>query len=155
MVGAGCFWGVEHLFKKLGGVIFATSGYSGGEVENPTYQQICSGQTGHFEAVEVTFNTEKVDLEKVLKYFFEIHNFEQENGQGLDIGDQYKSVIFYQNEAQQQTAQKVIQQLSQLGYSPATQILPAKTFYSAEKYHQNYYQKNGKQPYCHIHKKIF
>jgi len=99
--------------------------------------------------------SEKIDLEKVLTYFFEIHNFEQENGQGPDIGDQYKSVIFYQNEAQQQTTQKIIQQLSQLGYSPVTQILPAKTFYPAEKYHQNYYQKNGKQPYCHIHKKIF
>lgn len=155
IVGAGCFWGVEHWFKKLNGILSAVSGYSGGSLENPSYEQICTGKTGHFEVVEILFNKEKLDLEKVLKYFFEIHNFEQQNGQGPDLGEQYESVIFYQNEEQKQVAENLIQKLLEMNYQPATKILSAKSFYPAEIYHQNYYQKTGKKPYCHSYKQIF
>ena len=155
VVGGGCFWGIEHLFKKLDGILSVISGYSGGELENPTYEQICTGKTGHFEVVEILFNKEKLDLEKVLKYFFEIHNFQQAGGQGPDLGYQYQSVIFYQNENQKEIAKNLIQKLVEMQYKPTTQILPAKNFYPAEIYHQNYYQKTGKQPYCHSYKEIF
>jgi peptide methionine sulfoxide reductase msrA/msrB len=155
VVGGGCFWGVEHLFKKLDGVISVTSGYCGGNLKNPTYQQVCKGDTGHYEVVKIVFDKDKTDYQQVLKYFFEIHDFEQADGQGPDIGSQYQSVIFYQNTEQQQIATKIIQQLKDLKYSPVTKTIEAQTFYPAEEYHQDYYNKNGKQPYCHSYKKIF
>jgi len=155
VLGAGCFWGVEHLFKKLDGVISAVSGYSGGEIENPSYELVCTGKSGHYEVVEIWFNNQKISLEEILKYFFEIHDFQQANGQGPDIGEQYKSVIFYENQQTKEIAKKLIQELTNKGYSTATMLIEAKDFYRAESYHQKYYQKTGKQPYCHIHKKIF
>lgn len=154
-VGAGCFWGVEHLFKKLDGVLSAVSGYSGGESKNPNYQEVCTGKTGHYEVVQLIFNKDETNVEKILKYFFEIHDFEQTDGQGPDIGNQYQSVIFYENQKQKETAENLIQKLLEMNYRPATKILPVKPFYPAEDYHQNYYQKTGKQPYCHRYQKIF
>ncbi len=155
VVGGGCFWGIEYLFRKLNGILSVTSGYCGGNADNPSYKQVCSGITGHYEVVEVVFEKTEISLEEVLKYFFEIHDFEQVGGQGPDIGQQYESVIFYQNDKQKSVAQKLIDQLSSMNYSVATKLLPAKTFYPAELYHQRYYQRTKKTPYCHFYKKIF
>lgn len=152
---AGCFWGVEYLFKKLPGVLKTEVGYSGGEKDHPTYEQVCSGTTGHYEAIRIVYDPAKIKFEDLVKYFFEIHDSTQKNGQGPDIGEQYLSVIFYFNDDQKNLAEKVIQELKQKGINPATKILPVKTFWPAETYHQDYYAKTGKQPYCHVHRKIF
>lgn len=152
---AGCFWGVEHLFKTLPGVTGTEVGYTGGVTKNPTYEEVCAGNTGHFEAVKVEYNPQKVSYEDLVKFFFEIHDFEQQNGQGPDVGNQYLSVIFYDNASEKQTAKEIIKQLTEKGYTVATQLKPKSEFYPAEQYHQDYYEKNGKTPYCHLHKKIF
>ncbi len=151
----GCFWGVELLFQQKYGVILATSGYMGGRVENPTYKDVCSGQTGHYETVEVTYDPLKVSYEELVKYFFEIHDFTQENGQGPDIGQQYQSVIFYNDENEKNIVSGIIDTLKKKGYEVATILKPVTKFFVAEDYHQDYYLKNNKKPYCHIHKKIF
>jgi peptide methionine sulfoxide reductase msrA/msrB len=150
----GCFWGVEHLFKQLEGVLDTRVGYMGGKRKNPTYEQVCTGLTGHYETVEVIFDPKKIDEELLVKYFFEIHDFTQEDGQGPDIGEQYKSVIFYTNERQRQVAERIKDQLSQ-NYRVTTQIKKASDFWLAEDYHQDYYAKTGKTPYCHYRRKIF
>jgi peptide methionine sulfoxide reductase msrA/msrB len=150
----GCFWGVEHLFKQLEGVLDTRVGYMGGKRKNPTYEQVCTGLTGHYETVEVIFDPKKIDEESLVKYFFEIHDFTQEDGQGPDIGEQYKSVIFYTNERQRQVAERIKDQLSQK-YRVTTQIKKASDFWLAEDYHQDYYAKTGKTPYCHYRRKIF
>lgn len=150
----GCFWGVEHLFKQLDGVVDTRVGYMGGHRKNPTYEQVCTGLTGHYETVEVIFDPLKIDEETLVKYFFEIHDFTQENGQGPDIGEQYKSVIFYTNEKQKEVAEKIKDELSKK-YKVATQIKKASDFWLAEDYHQDYYEKTGKAPYCHYRRKIF
>ncbi len=150
----GCFWGVEHLFKQLEGVLDTRVGYMGGKRKNPTYEQVCTGLTGHYETVEVIFDPKKIDEELLVKYFFEIHDFTQEDGQGPDIGEQYKSVIFYTNERQRQVAERIKDQLSQK-YRVTTQIKKASDFWLAEDYHQDYYAKTGKTPYCHYRRKIF
>lgn len=150
----GCFWGVEHLFKQLEGVLDTRVGYMGGKRKNPTYEQVCTGLTGHYETVEVIFDPKKIDEELLVKYFFEIHDFTQEDGQGPDIGEQYKSVIFYTNERQRQVAERIKDQLSQK-YRVTTQIKKASDFWLAEDYHQDYYTKTGKTPYCHYRRKIF
>lgn len=155
ILGAGCFWGVEYWFKKLKGVLSVTSGYSGGNMANPSYEDVCSGQTGHYEVVQVLFDSDLVGVEKLLKYFFEIHNFEQANGQGPDIGEQYQSIIFYQDDKQRKIAQDLVYILQKLNFHPATKILASRPFYKAEEYHQNYYQKTSKYPYCHSYNKIF
>lgn len=152
---AGCFWGVEYYFKKLPGVLKAEVGYSGGNKTKPTYREVCSGNTGHYEAIRVVYDPEKVNYEKLVKYFFEIHDPGQADGQGPDRGQQYLSVIFYYNDEQKQIAQKVISEFKGLGYSVATRLLPVSTFWPAEQYHQEYYEKNGKQPYCHQYVKKF
>ncbi|MBD3330430.1 peptide-methionine (S)-S-oxide reductase MsrA [Candidatus Peregrinibacteria bacterium] len=152
---AGCFWGVEHYFKKLKGVTETKVGYTGGETKNPGYEQVCAKNTGHFEAIEVTYDPSKITYEKLVKYFFEIHDFSQENGQGPDIGPQYKSAIFFANKEEKQISEKIISLLKEKGYEVATKRLPTKTFYPAEEYHQNYYFKKGAEPYCHFWKKIF
>uniref|UniRef100_A0A7C5U407 Peptide methionine sulfoxide reductase MsrA n=1 Tax=Fervidobacterium nodosum TaxID=2424 RepID=A0A7C5U407_9BACT len=150
----GCFWGVEHLFKQLEGVIDTRVGYMGGHLKNPTYEQVCTGLTGHYETVEVIFDPQKIDEERLVKYFFEIHDFTQEDGQGPDIGEQYKSVIFYTNEKQKVVAEEIINMLKKK-YKVATQVKKASDFWLAEDYHQDYYEKTGKVPYCHYRRKIF
>ncbi|MFN3282979.1 MAG: bifunctional methionine sulfoxide reductase B/A protein [Pseudothermotoga sp.] len=151
---AGCFWGVEHLFKELEGVVDTDVGYMGGHRKNPTYEQVCTGTTGHAETVRIIFDPLKIDLEKLIKYFFEIHDFTQFGGQGPDIGDQYRSVIFYTNDEQRIVAENIKAELSKK-YTVFTSIEKAKEFYIAEEYHQDYYQKTGKMPYCHFRRKVF
>jgi len=152
---AGCFWGVEYYFQNATGVISTTVGYTGGKTKKPTYSQVCSEKTGHAEAVEITYDPARTTYETLAKLFFEIHDFTQLNRQGPDTGDQYRTAIFYKTPEQKQIAEKLIQQLILKGYDVKTQINPAKNFYPAEDYHQKYYQKNKKLPYCHTRKKIF
>jgi len=151
----GCFWGVEYYFKNAPGVISVTAGYTAGHTKNPTYEQVCTDKTGHAEAIEIVFDPTKTNYENSAKLFFEIHDFTQLNRQGPDIGTQYRSGIYYLNDEQKQTAEKLVEILKQKGYEVKTEIKPANTFWSAEAYHQDYYEKTGKTPYCHIYKKIF
>lgn len=149
---AGCFWGVEGSFRAVPGVVDAISGYAGGHVEHPTYEQVCEGTTGHAESVEVTFDTTKVSYETLVRKFFAIHDPTQMNRQGPDVGEQYRSVIFYHSDAQKQIAEKVKAELAP-NYFPktiATSIEPAKTFWKAEEYHQRYAEKHPGQVVCHI-----
>jgi len=151
----GCFWGVEYLFEKNDGVISAVSGYMGGTKENPTYQEVSHGKTGHLEAVEITYDPGRVGYEDLAKFFFEIHDPTQANGQGPDIGEQYLSAVFYNNDDEKETALKLIDILKGKGHDVVTKVLPASTFWKAEEYHQDYYDKNKKQPYCHVYQKKF
>ena len=152
---AGCFWGVEYYFKRLKGVTKTTVGFMGGEIENPSYKQVKTGMTGHLETIEVEYEPETVSYEALVRYFFEIHNFEQADGQGIDIGTQYLSAIWFNNTEERDTAIKVFGELTQMGYHPATQIRQAMPFYPAEDYHQNYLDERQETPECHIYMKIF
>lgn len=152
---AGCFWGVEYFFKKLHGVVKTEVGYAGGKKLNPTYEEICNGNTGYLETIRVLYDTGKINYEEVAKYFFEIHDPTQANGQGPDRGEQYLSAIFYYNNSQKNIAKKLIVELNAKGYQVATQLRSASTFWRAEQYHQDYYQKTKKNPYCHQHIKRF
>ena len=152
---AGCFWGVEYYFKRLKGVTKTTVGFMGGEIENPSYKQVKTGTTGHLETIEVEYDPETVSYEGLVRYFFEIHNFEQADGQGIDIGTQYLSAIWFNDLAERDTAIKVFGELTQMGYHPATQIRQAMPFYPAEDYHQNYLDERQETPECHIYTKIF
>ena len=154
-IAGGCFWGVEFYFEKLEGVISAISGYMGGHIENPTYQMVCSGFSGHLEVVEVTYDEDIVSFEEIVKLFFEIHDFTQTNGQGPDIGSQYLSAIFYVDEKQKSISEKLILELSQKGFKVATSLYEFVPFYEAEDYHQDYYERHQKVPYCHRYRKIF
>ncbi len=148
--GAGCFWGVEHIFKDIPGVLDAVSGYSGGHTKNPTYQQICEGDTGHIEVVQLTYDPAKVSFDTLADVFFRLHDPTQVNGQGPDIGYQYRSVIFYHDDAQKAAAERIKTARAPKYKRPiATTIEAAETFYKAEDYHQDYYVKTGKTPYCH------
>lgn len=151
----GCFWGVEYHMEQMIGVISAESGYIGGTKENPTYREVCDHTTGHAEAVSVVYDPDKTDYETLVRLFFEIHDPTQVNRQGPDIGDQYRSEIFYLNEEQKQTAEKLIKILEDKGYKIATKLTPATTFYPAEGYHQDYYEKKNGTPYCHVYTKRF
>jgi peptide methionine sulfoxide reductase msrA/msrB len=145
----GCFWGVESMFDAEKGVVAATSGFMGGKTENPTYEQVCRGNTGHAETVEVEFDPSVVSYEDLAKLFFEVHDPTQLNRQGPDMGAQYRSAVFYTSDEQKKTAERLIGILMGKGYNVVTQVAPAGTFWPAEEYHQDYYAKSGKQPYCH------
>jgi peptide-methionine (S)-S-oxide reductase len=149
--GGGCFWCVEAVFDRLKGVTAVESGYAGGHVENPTYKQVCNGNTGHAEVVRVTFNPEEVSYGELLDVFFTVHDPTTLNRQGNDVGTQYRSVIFYTTEEQYREAKKKIEELTAARTWPApivTSIEPAGKFYVAEDYHQEYFANNGSQPYC-------
>ncbi len=152
---SGCFWGTEFMFQKEDGVISTDVGYTGGFVENPSYQQVCTGKTGHAEAMKIVFNPAKVSYEKLARLFFETHDPTQVNGQGPDIGTQYRSGIYYANETQKAVAEKLIGELKGKGIKVATEVQAASKFWPAEEYHQEYYAKNGKKPYCHSYRKLF
>ncbi len=151
----GCFWGVEYWMKKIPGVLLVTSGYTGGSKAYPTYEDVCSGQTGHAEAVEVIYDRKQVDYETLAKRFLEIHDPTQHNHQGPDYGDQYRSAIFYLNDEQKKTAEKLIKILKDSGTNAVTEIAPAARFWPAEEYHQDYYNRKNSAPYCHFYVKRF
>lgn len=150
-LGAGCFWCVEAIFDELEGVVSVESGYSGGKVKNPTYKEICTGTTGHAEVINVVYNPTKISLVSLLEVFFATHNPTTLNKQGADVGTQYRSVIFYHNEAQKQQAEEIIDTLNKNKVFPnpiVTEVTAFDKFYKAEDYHQEYYQLNKTQPYC-------
>lgn len=151
----GCFWGMEYFFQKADGVLSTSVGYMGGHKENPTYEEVCSGRTGHIETLEVVFDPSKTTYETLARLFFEIHDPTQVNRQGPDIGEQYRSVVFYIDDKQKEFAGKLVGLLEGKGYRIATEITQAKTFWKAEDYHQDYYQNNGHTPYCHGYTKRF
>lgn len=149
----GCFWGVEAAFSKLPGVISAPCGYTGGRTENPTYKEVCNGNTYHAEAVLVDFDPSEISYEDLVRFFFKIHDPTTLNRQGPDIGSQYRSAIFYLDENQKSTAEKIKKELeeSKTYNKPiVTQIAPASQFYFAEEYHQKYFEKHGIEGSCHI-----
>ena len=152
---AGCFWGVEYYFKRLKGVTKTVVGFMGGDMENPSYKQVKTGTTGHLETIEVEYDPELVSYEALVRYFFEIHNFEQVDGQGIDIGTQYLSAIWFNDNTERDTAIKVFGELMQMGYSPVTQIRTVMSFYPAEDYHQDYLDLRGETPECHVYRRIF
>jgi peptide-methionine (S)-S-oxide reductase len=149
---AGCFWGVEETFRQTDGVLSTRVGYTGGNVENPSYEMVCTDGTGHAEAVEVTYDPAKVSYETLLQIFWDNHNPTTMNRQGPDIGSQYRSAIFYHSEEQKDAAEKSLKKLEESGKwkNPiVTQIVPAATFYEAEDYHQQYLAKRGLSS-CHM-----
>src|SRR3712207_4341435 len=151
MFGAGCFWGVETTFRNINGVTNAAVGYAGGKTENPTYEQVCTDETGHAEVVEVEFDPSRVSYNQLLDVFWSTHNPTTLNRQGPDVGTQYRSVIFYYTESQRLTAVQSKQETDASGLWPrpiVTEITPFTDFYKAEVYHQNFYRQNPYQPYC-------
>jgi peptide methionine sulfoxide reductase msrA/msrB len=151
----GCFWGVEHLFEQKKGVYSAVSGYTGGTLADPTYQDVLTHTSGHLEAVKVYYNPLEVSYEDLAKFFFEIHDPTQTDGQGPDIGNQYLSAIFYRSRSEFDTAVRLIEILEAKGLKIATTLRGAAIFYPAEEYHQDYYVRKGSQPYCHAWVKRF
>ncbi len=151
IVAAGCFWGVEYQLKRLPGVLKTEVGYTGGTQDSPSYTQVCRGDTGHLEAVRVLYDPQKTRAETLINSFFKIHDPTQIDGQGPDIGSQYRSAIFYYSEMQKNIARKAISTLEETGKKIRTLILPVSIFWPAEEDHQNYYEKTGREPYCHKH----
>ena len=151
----GCFWGVEHYLEQLDGVASVESGYMGGKGKSPTYEQVSSAKSGHVETVRVRYDSERVSYETLAKLFFEIHDPTQANGQGPDIGPQYMSVVFYNSENEKKIATGLIDRLYKRGYKVVTRLDRAGTFWPAEQYHQNYYARTGKKPYCHARVRRF
>ncbi len=151
----GCFWGVEYYFQNAEGVVSTTVGYMGGDKENPTYKEVSYTNTGHAETIEVVYDPEKTSYEEMAKLFFEIHDPTQVNRQGPDIGEQYRSVVFYTDDNQKKIAEKLIGILKDNGYDVATEVVKAGPFWEAEDYHQDYYEKKNGQPYCHSYQKRF
>jgi peptide-methionine (S)-S-oxide reductase len=153
ILGGGCFWCLEAVYNELRGVERVISGYAGGSVPNPTYEQVSSGRTGHAEVVQVTFDPEVISYRELLEVFFTIHDPTTLNRQGADVGTQYRSVILYQSPEQEQTAREVIAETNASSVWPSpivTQVEPLDRFYPAEAYHQNYFELNPYQPYCQI-----
>lgn len=150
-LGGGCFWCLEAVYLEMEGVTKAVSGYMGGHVASPTYQEVCSGATGHAEVVQLTFDPDVTAYRDILEVFFAIHDPTTLNRQGNDVGSQYRSVIFYHSDEQRRVAEEVIGELTGAGVWPdpiVTQVEPAATFYRAEAYHQDYYRNHQAQPYC-------
>ncbi len=153
--GAGCFWGVEYAFRKIPGVMKTTAGYTGGHTKDPTYERVCSHTTGHAEAVRIEFDPSRVSYEKLLETFWSLHDPTTMNRQGPDIGDQYRSAVFYNSPEQEKTAEALKGKLEKSGKfkrSIVTEITPAKKFYKAEDYHQQYFEKTGQRPMGHLSK---
>lgn len=155
ILAAGCFWGVEYYLKRLPGVLKTEVGYTGGKRENPTYEQVCSQATGHVEAIRVVFDPQQISYAALLRYFFEIHDPTQVNGQGPDLGPQYLSMIFYFDDAQKKAAEQVMHILTEKGLRLATALKPVSVFWPAENHHQDYYTKQHKEPYCHFYTQRF
>ncbi|HET8655753.1 MAG TPA: peptide-methionine (S)-S-oxide reductase MsrA [Longimicrobiaceae bacterium] len=152
-LGGGCFWCLEPLYDDLRGVVDVVSGYSGGTVPDPSYQQVCSGATGHAEVVQVTFDPREISFREILEVFFTMHDPTTLNRQGADVGTQYRSVVFYRSEEQKRVAEEVIAELDGEGIwsEPiVTQLVPFEAFYPAEEYHQEYFENNPRQPYCQM-----
>ncbi|MFN4026795.1 MAG: bifunctional methionine sulfoxide reductase B/A protein [Flavobacterium sp.] len=152
VLGGGCYWCVEAVYEQLDGVEKVVSGFSGGKVENPSYEEVCTGTTGAAEVVEITYDTSKTNLDEIFKVFFSVHDPTTLNRQGADVGTQYRSVIFYKNEAQKKAAESIIAELNKEVFNNkiVTTLEPLKAFYKAKDYHQNYYQNNQEQPYCQM-----
>lgn len=152
--GTGCFWCTEAIFESLNGVVKVTSGYSGGQVDNPTYKQVCTGETGHAECVQIQYEPEKITYDELLEVFWQVHDPTTLNRQGADVGTQYRSAIFYHNPEQKERAEHFKAELDKSGAfkNPiVTEISPASTFYTAEDYHQEYYENNkNSNPYCAV-----
>lgn len=151
--GAGCFWCVEAVFQRLKGVEKVESGYAGGHVKNPSYKEICNGNTGHAEVCQITYNPREISFKELLEVFWKTHDPTTLNRQGNDVGTQYRSVVFYHNDEQKQLAEQYKKQLDESGAfndPVVTEISPFTNFYVAEDYHQNYYNEHGGQPYCTI-----
>ena len=147
----GCFWCLEAVYDQVKGVKDVVSGYTGGHVANPTYERVCSGKTGHAEAVQITFDPEQISYRELLEIFFSIHDPTTLNRQGADVGTQYRSAIFYHSEEQRQIAEQLVRELTEqkVFRDPiVTEIVPATIFYPAENYHQEYFVRNPYQPYC-------
>lgn len=151
----GCFWGVEHYMQQLDGVLAVESGYMGGHVESPSYEDVSSQRSGHLETVRVRYDPARVGYEAIAKRFFEIHDPTQADGQGPDLGPEYLSAVFFTSPEQQRIAQSLIARLEQRGYDVATELRSAERFWPAEGYHQDYYEKTGKTPYCHTRVRRF
>ncbi|HEX7401906.1 MAG TPA: peptide-methionine (S)-S-oxide reductase MsrA [candidate division Zixibacteria bacterium] len=152
-LGCGCFWCLEAVFEQLQGVISVKSGYAGGKIENPTYEQVCSGTTDHTEVVQISFDSTKITSRELLEVFFAIHDPTTLNRQGADVGTQYRSVIFYHTPEQEKVAQEIIKELDAAGTwdKPiVTAVEKFRNFYPAEEYHQGYYRHNSMQPYCQV-----
>jgi peptide-methionine (S)-S-oxide reductase len=150
-LGGGCFWCTEAAFSELRGILKVESGYSGGHVKNPSYSQVCSGDTGHAEVVQVTFDPNLISFKELLQIFFTIHDPTTLNRQGADEGEQYRSIILYHNPEQKETAEETIKELEakKLWRNPVvTQVVPFMEFFKAEDYHQEYFQRNSRAPYC-------
>lgn len=151
--GNGCFWCTEAIFQNVEGVEKVESGYSGGQIDNPTYKQVCTGETGHAEVLQIYFDPKKITFDELLEIFWKTHDPTTLNRQGNDVGTQYRSVVFYHNEEQKKLAEKYKAELNASGaYSKpiVTEISPFSKFYIAENYHQDYYNQNGEQPYCYF-----
>ncbi len=150
-LGGGCFWCLEAVYREMEGVISAVSGYMGGQLADPSYEQVCSGRTGHVEVVQVKFDTSVTPLRDIMEVFFAIHDPTSRDRQGNDSGPQYRSVIFSHDDAQRAEAEGIIRELETegvFGRTIVTEIRPASTFYRAEDYHQDYFRNNPSQPYC-------
>jgi peptide-methionine (S)-S-oxide reductase len=152
-LGGGCFWCIEAVYSELKGVVKAESGYAGGTVKNPTYEQVCSDETGHAEVVQITFDPSIISFRQILQIFFSVHDPTTMNRQGADVGEQYRSVIFYHDDSQKKIAEQVIEEINRdkiWGKDVVTQLVPFTAFYKAEDYHQEYFRNNPSQPYCQV-----